>query len=105
MTWRLGLARPMVFGARPASAKRSILKTHRVYVPGDTIEIWRKGWPPYYRSDMFAPSRGCFKKAKFYRVFRFHRLSSPAAVRYNPAQVLGHVLGQRRGQWCAKSTG
>jgi hypothetical protein len=37
------------------------------------------------------------------------RLSLFGAVRYNPAPLLGHVLGQmlghRRRRWCAKSTG
>jgi len=81
-------------GATPATpcVRSSVLK-------------WRKGWPPYYRSGRFVRSRGCFKSASFYRVSLFLRLSSPAAVRYNPAQVIGHLLGQRRGQWHAKSTG
>ncbi len=37
--------------------------------------------------------------------FGHHCLSSPAAGRYNPAQMLGHVLGQRIRRWRGKSTG
>jgi hypothetical protein len=33
------------------------------------------------------------------------RLSSFPGVRYNPALLLGHVLGQKGGRWREKSTG
>jgi hypothetical protein len=33
------------------------------------------------------------------------RLSLSAVSRYNPAQVLGHMLGQKRRQWRGKSIG
>jgi hypothetical protein len=33
------------------------------------------------------------------------RLSVIVIIRYNPAQVLGHMLGQRVQRWRAKSTG
>jgi hypothetical protein len=45
------------------------------------------------RSPRFA---GVFRKLDFAGIFLHLCLSSPAVVRYNPAQLLGHMLGQRR---------
>jgi hypothetical protein len=38
----------------------------------------------------------CSESLDFAGIFLHLCLSSPAVVRYNPAQLLGHMLGQRR---------
>jgi hypothetical protein len=65
---------------------------------------WRRECPLHYPPATFVPVRQHIQKPMFIGLFYRLWLSRFAIVRYNPACVLGHVLGQRSGLWCAKST-
>ena len=65
---------------------------------------WRRGSPPNPWSLTFAVIRRRFNFCQFTEIIWHICLTLAASVRYNPALLLGQVLGQKRERWHVKST-